>query len=324
MKSQTAYRPGIHAVALFVAAFTLPLLYMGGSVTTYRVGQAVPDWPTTFQENMFTYNFWDAPFGVKVEHLHRLYGAAVGMATIVLTACLMAFEPRRWMKGLGVFALAAVIGQGILGGQRVNLVSTAYAALHGCTGQAFFGLLVALCVFTGRDWNSDAGRAVDRRGFRLWSSLALALVYAQILAGGWLRHFATSLALWIHSTLAAAVLIYSGWLAIRIRSFRAEVPRLVAPSRVLIAAVTVQVLLGIGALVLLWPLDGTARPVPALQAVVRTGHQTNAAILFAASIVLTLRAFRHLAGTADLAAAWPGDRLVGRPEPAALDWEAVA
>lgn len=324
MKSQTAYRPGIHAVALFAAALTLPLLYVGGSVTTYRVGMAVPDWPTTFYENPFLYNFWDAPFGVRVEHMHRLYGAAVGVAMIVLAGWFLAFEPRRWMKALGLLALAAVIGQGVLGGLRVNRVSTVLAAVHGCTGQAFFGLLVALCVFTGRDWNTDSGRAVDRGQFRVQSALAVVLVYAQILVGGWLRHFATPSALWLHSAMAAGVLIYLGWLAARIRAVRAEAPWLVAPSRVVLLTVAAQVLLGIGSLVLLWPLDGTARPVPALQAMIRTGHQTNAAILFAASIVLTLRSFRHLAGAADTAAARPGDRPVGRPEPAALDWEAVA
>ena len=58
--------------------FTLPLLYVGGSVTTYRVGLAVPDWPQTFGINMFLYDFWNAPFGVRIEHTHRLYGAAVG------------------------------------------------------------------------------------------------------------------------------------------------------------------------------------------------------------------------------------------------------
>ena len=67
---------------------------------------AVPDWPTTFGINMFLYNFWNAPFGVRVEHAHRLYGAAVGLATIVLTAWFLAFERRRWMKVLGVVALA--------------------------------------------------------------------------------------------------------------------------------------------------------------------------------------------------------------------------
>jgi cytochrome c oxidase assembly protein subunit 15 len=324
MNSKVAYRPGIHAVAVFAAAFTLPLLYVGGSVTTYRVGMAVPDWPTTFQENMFRYDFWNAPFGVQVEHTHRLYGAAVGMASIVLAGCLLAFDPRRWMKAMGVLALAAVIGQGVLGGLRVTRVSTLLAAVHGCTGQAFFGLLVALCVFTGRDWNAATGRAADPDRLRGRCTLALILVYAQILVGGWLRHFATPAALGLHSALAAGVLAYAAWLALTIHARRAAAPRLVGPSRVLIVAVAAQVALGIVSLVLLWPLDGTARPVPMLQAVIRTSHQTNAAVLFAASIVLTLRSFRHLAGTADTAAARPGDRPVGRPEAVALDWEAVA
>jgi len=324
MNSTAGYRPGIHAVAVFAAAFTLPLLYVGGSVTTYRVGMAVPDWPTTFQENMFLYDFWNAPFGVRVEHIHRLYGAAVGLATILLAGCLLAFEPRRWMKGLGVLALAMVIAQGVLGGLRVTRVSTLLAAVHGCTGQAFFGLLVALCVFTGRDWSTQAARREDPGHLRGLSALALGLVYAQILVGGWLRHFATPWSLWLHSALAAVVWINSAWLGLRVHLRRGAAARLVGSSRLLLAAVTVQILLGISALVLLWPLDGTARPVPLVQSVIRTGHQTNAAILFAASIVLTLRSFRHLAGAVTPAGSRPEDRPVGRPEPAALDWEAVA
>src|SRR5947199_501521 len=98
------YRRGPHWVALFAAAFTWPLIFVGGSVTTYRVGMAVPDWPTTFGINMFLYDFWNAPFGVRVEHSHRLYGAAVGLSTIVLAAWFLAAEPRRSLKWLGVIA----------------------------------------------------------------------------------------------------------------------------------------------------------------------------------------------------------------------------
>ncbi len=324
MNGNAGYRRVVHAVAIFAALFTLPLLYVGGTVTTYRVGMAVPDWPTTFQENPFLYDMWNAPFGVRVEHSHRLYGAAVGLATIVLAMCLLQFEPRVWLKGLGVLALVAVVVQGVLGGMRVRWNSTLLAAVHGCTGQAFFGLLVALCVFTGRDWNTATVRSSDPDSLRVRSSIALGLVYAQIVLGGWLRHYGTSSALWLHSTLGAAVAVYSTWLAWRIGMRRPEVPRLVGPSLLLVWAVCVQIILGVASLALLWPLDGTARPVPSLQAVVRTAHQTNAAILFAASIVLTLRGFRHLAGATDAAVPRPADRPVGRPEPAALDWEAVA
>src|SRR5262249_57935533 len=101
MTSSAGYRRGPHWVAIFAAVFTLPLLYVGGSVTTYRVGLAVPDWPSTFGENPIWFDFWNAPFGVRIEHLHRLYGAGGGLATIVLAGGLPAVERRPWAEGGG-------------------------------------------------------------------------------------------------------------------------------------------------------------------------------------------------------------------------------
>ena len=88
-------------MAVFAAVFTLPLLFVGGSVTTYRVGLAVPDWPSTFGINMFLYDFWNAPFGVRIEHTHRLYGAAVGMATMGLTGLVPGFRAAPVHEGAG-------------------------------------------------------------------------------------------------------------------------------------------------------------------------------------------------------------------------------
>src|SRR3954469_18617129 len=88
------YRRGPHWVALFAAVVTWPLIFVGGLVTTYRVGMAVPDWPTTFGMNLFLYRFWEAAWGVFIEHGHRLYGAAVGMAVIVLAVWFTLAERR--------------------------------------------------------------------------------------------------------------------------------------------------------------------------------------------------------------------------------------
>src|SRR5262245_14707312 len=98
---------GAHRVVLIATVLTWPLLLAGGSVSVYRVGMAVPDWPTTFGINMFLYRFWEAAWGVKVEHTHRLFGAAVGLACIVLAVWLAVAERRRWMKALGAFTLLA-------------------------------------------------------------------------------------------------------------------------------------------------------------------------------------------------------------------------
>src|SRR3954466_9839487 len=103
--SRPVCRPGPFWMAVFAAVFTLPLLFVGGSVTSYGVGLAVPDWPTTFGVNMFLYDFWNAPCGVRVEHAHRLYGAAVGLATVFLAGSFLLVERRRSLKVLGVVAL---------------------------------------------------------------------------------------------------------------------------------------------------------------------------------------------------------------------------
>jgi cytochrome c oxidase assembly protein subunit 15 len=290
------------------------------------VGLAVPDWPSTFGQNMFLYEFGNDAFGVRIEHLHRLYGAAVGLATIVLAGWLWMFDPRRWIKALGILALAAVVIQGVLGGLRVTQLSTFLAAVHGSTGQAFFGLMVALCVLTGPSWKGSQVRAGDPDHLRRRSAVVLVLVYAQIVLGSWLRHYGTGAALWSHGIFGAAVWAHVGFLVYRIERRRAELGGLVLPSRVLGLTASLQVVLGLASLAVWLPLDAPPRLVTTYQAIVRTGHQTTAALIFAASIVLTLRAFQQFASGAAAAAlaVQPKERPLGRPEPAALDWEAVA
>jgi heme a synthase len=294
---ETPHRLGPHRVAVFAAVFTWPLIFVGGLVTTYRVGMAVPDWPTTFGMNMFLYRFWEAAWGVFIEHGHRLYGAAVGLATIVLAVWFLAAERRRWLQALGVLALLAVIGQGVLGGYRVRLNSTTLAAVHGCTAQAFFALMVALCVLTGRDWSagSEARREPDYGHLRRGAAVTLALVYGQVVAGAWLRHYGTMVALIVHSVLATAVWGHAALLAWRIERARAEVPVLVPSARALAGLVTLQVALGAAAWWMLRSSAGSAQAVTNAQALVRTAHQANGALLLAATVVLTMRALRHLA-----------------------------
>ncbi len=325
-RTQSRLRRGGFVLALLATLFTLPLLFLGGTVTTYRVGMAVPDWPSTFGENMFTYNFWNAPFGVQLEHSHRLYGFAVGMATAILMSWLLAFDKRRWMKGLGLLAAVAVIVQAVLGGMRVDLISTLLAAVHGAVGQGFFGLLVAICVFSGSDWQSEQPTVADPARFRRRSVVLLALVYVQIVLGGWVRHFGAVWGLWLHGSLAFGVWLPAILLAIRIEKRKSLLPSLVWPGRALLTSSTLQIALGIGALVSVWPYDGTPRPVGAYQAFFRTAHQTNAAVLFASAIVLALRSFRHLAA-GSIEGRTRGqetspDRLAVKPVP--LEWEAVA
>ena len=293
-----AYRPGPHWFALLATIFTWPLLFVGGLVTTYKVGMAVPDWPTTFGMNMFLYDMTQASWAVFGEHTHRLYGAAVGLFTLLLMLDFWIFDRRPWIKRLGALALLAVIAQGVLGGLRVRWNSTTFAAFHGCFGQAFFGLMVALCVVTGRGWSSKARGVADARKYRGLTASGLGLVYAQVIVGAWLRHFGDVNALVVHSILAFLVFGHLSALVIRVERRRLEVPELVPAARALGVLLTLQIGLGVGAWWLLRPYDGIARPVTLLAALIRTGHQANAGLVLASMVILTLRAFGQLAGSA--------------------------
>ena len=286
------YQAGTHRIALCAAVFTLPLLFIGGSVTSYGVGMAVPDWPTTFGANMFLYNFWNAPFGVQVEHTHRLFGAAVGLATLLLTGWFLAFEPRKWVKSLSLLALAAVITQGIMGGLRVSQISTTWAAFHGAFGQAFFGFMVALCVVTSHGWMQADTPKSDPAALRSWAFALLALIYLQIVVGAWFRHFKTTPALWSHIVLALIVLGFAHATAARFRRHAGDIPSL-RPSALAVGWVaTVQISLGLLALWVMLPLGGNPRMPTLWQAMLRTGHQTNGALLLASGVVLALKTYR--------------------------------
>jgi cytochrome c oxidase assembly protein subunit 15 len=322
--SAATYQRGPHWIAVCAAVFTLPLLYVGGSVTTYRVGLAVPDWPQTFGINMFLYEFWNAPFGVRIEHTHRLYGAAVGMATLLLAGWFLVFERRPWMKGLGVLAVVAVIVQGVLGGTRVTQVSTVLAAIHGVVGQAFFALVVALCVLTSRGWREQSLRAADVDHLRPRALLFISMVAAQIALGSWLRHYGMQAALVAHGALAIAVWAHAVLFFLKVKRGRANLSGLIPSSLAAVVASTLQIVLGIVAMVYLLPFDGIPRPVSFYQAVVRTGHQTNGALLLAAAVVLVLRSFRLLARSTSSPSPDIDQGSARQAKPAAMDWEAVA
>jgi cytochrome c oxidase assembly protein subunit 15 len=317
-------RRGAQWVALGAAILTLPLLYVGGSVTTYRVGMAVPDWPRTFGINMFLFNMWEHPFGVRMEHSHRLYGALVGVATLLLGGCLLAFEPRRWLKGVGLLAVALVIVQGVLGGFRVTQNSTFLASVHGVVGQAFFALMVALYVFTGRHWQTPVEQRIEARSVKLLGFALLALVPAQIALGSWLRHFGRWAALAGHSALAALVWGCCLFLAFYVEQHKSSWRPLVPSARALGLVATLQVVLGIGSFMALLPFDGTARTVSFYQAVTRTAHQTSGALLLAAAVVFNLRYLRYAVGGPYSARSLGDSMLLGPVGPASREREAVA
>jgi cytochrome c oxidase assembly protein subunit 15 len=191
---------GLHRFAVLTAGATLLLIVAGGLVTSTESGLSVPDWPTTYGQNMFTFPVSKWVGGIRFEHSHRLIAATVGMLTIVLAAWLARREDRRWVRRLGYLALAAVVAQGLLGGLTVIfLLPTAVSVAHACLAQTFFCLVVAIAVMTSSGWKERApaslraafaANAVARIG-----AAAAAVVFLQLLVGAVMRHTKAGLAI---------------------------------------------------------------------------------------------------------------------------------
>src|SRR5438094_9326522 len=89
---------GLHRFALFTAFCTALLIFIGGLVTSTESGLSVPDWPTTYGWNMFSFPFSKWVGGIFYEHCHRLLASFVGFLTVVLTAWMWAKEERAWVR----------------------------------------------------------------------------------------------------------------------------------------------------------------------------------------------------------------------------------
>jgi len=298
-----------HRLALVTAGATFLLILAGGVVTTTGAGMAVPDWPTTFGYNMFLYPWAKMTGGIFYEHSHRLIGALVGLLTLVLTITLWRVEQRRWVRWLGVVALAAVVVQGVLGGLRVVLVAEQLALLHGALAQAFLGLAASLALFTSRAWRSQAFRLPAEFAGRLCGStlFVTAAIYLQIILGAAVTHTDTGLG--VHVGVAVLLSVLVPLLTQRICSRLDDWPELIRPARFLRLFWILQLILGLGSYAM--RLGGPQVPMSAFLALAfPVAHRLGAGFMLVASLVLTLQAFRVTRVTTQAAARDPMTRRI--------------
>ena len=290
----------LHHYARLLALCTLILVAAGGMVTSTNSGLAVPDWPTTYGHNMFTFPFGQMVGGIFYEHGHRLIASGVGFLTIGLVLFLMRVEPRAWVRRLGWIALGVVIVQGTLGGLTVIFgLPDAISIGHAGLAQIFFCLTITFALVTSPRWRKPDVSALDSTlGTRL--AMFTALVYLQILLGATMRHTGGGLAIpdfpfafgrlvppfwntgialhFAHRLGALTILIFTIANVIAIQ--RGSRPDLAAPAWLLLALVATQVTLGAYVV-----LSGK-------HPVVNTAHVAVGASVLAASLVLALRCYR--------------------------------
>jgi cytochrome c oxidase assembly protein subunit 15 len=290
----------LHRYAKFVSAATVLLLVAGGLVTSTGSGLAVPDWPTSYGWNMFTFPMQHMVGGIFYEHGHRLIASGVGFLTIILAIWVWKAERRRWMRVLAFTALAAVCIQGLLGGLTVlyflpTPVSTAHAGL----AQIFFCLTIAIALFTSRGWTQPPHHPVEDRVLRRIATATTGVIYLQIIVGATMRHSDAGLAIpdfplvfggfippeWtpkiaVHYAHRIGAIIVSMAIAAVVSHVWYHHPRraeLRRPALALACLVLVQVALGA---FVVWSQKNVA---------INTAHVVVGALTLATSLVLSLR-----------------------------------
>jgi cytochrome c oxidase assembly protein subunit 15 len=299
---------GLHRFALFTVCCTAFLIFVGGLVTSTGSGLSVPDWPTTYGWNMFTFPLSKWVGGIFYEHSHRMVASFVGFLTVVLTVWTWLREKRARVRWLSAAALAAVVLQGVLGGITVLfLLPAPVSTLHACLAQTFFCLVIAIAVVASPQW---------KRGLPLIKSRAesipvpvlcattTAAVYFQLILGALMRHTNAGLAIpdfplalghvippftsnkviihFAHRVGAVVVAAMIIWTFSRIARSYSDHSLLFRPALAMLALVGLQ--LALGALTV-W----TAKAI-----IPTTAHVLTGALVLGTSFLLTLRSYAML------------------------------
>ena len=288
---------GVHRFAVFLACATFFLIIAGANVTSHDAGLATSDWPLSNGQvfpRMVGNLFW--------EHGHRMVATAVGILTIVLAAYVQLRERRTWVKRLGWAALAVVIAQGLLGGLTVKLnLPLIVSAAHATLAQLFFLITVSLAVFTSQRWVDAEPTEPVPEGPRMRSMcvLALIVILTQLVLGATLRHSATwdqdlPLPLLVAHICGAVVvtLVLSTTIAFVLLRYRSE-RYLSRPATIAALLLVVQIGLGLAALITRMRSPYDPQPLTPMVAVT-VAHVACGALVFAATIVLTLRVFKTI------------------------------
>jgi cytochrome c oxidase assembly protein subunit 15 len=297
-------------LAVVVCFSILPLLISGGGVTSTRSGMAIIGWPDSYGANMFLYPIalMTAHPQAYFEHAHRLFGTLVGLATFALMFYAFAATRNSRHRVFAAFLFILVVAQGLLGAIRVRLgvnqpqSSVHWALLHGIVAQLFF----AAAVFVAAELRPafSLGRTLppfhNARPITLATWL-LPVATLQLALGATYRHLGQPHALWTHAAFSLVVVALASMTGFGLKKLAADAPDGSRPASVrsglkrigrgLAHVVGLQFLLGWAALGIIGlqpsrtiPVGAeihTAEQVGIAEALIRTAHQANGALLLA-------------------------------------------
>ena len=176
---------------------TLLLIFAGALVKSHEVGLSVPDWPTSYGYQMFSFPLTDMIGGIFYEHGHRLIATVVGLMTLILAFTIYYTDHRLWLKKTAFFALGLVIIQGLFGGLTVLLfLPTPVSVIHAILAQTF--LMVTIFISYGlskEKANRMLNESTNYKVLRFPTYLVTSIVFIQLIIGALMRHTDSGLAI---------------------------------------------------------------------------------------------------------------------------------
>lgn len=303
---------------LVTALVYLPLIVVGGAVTSTESGLAVPDSVTTYGavSVLFPFELMSNP-RIFLEHSHRLFGTLAGLTTLVLMVSVLVGTDRRAPKLLSVALFGMVCLQGFMGAKRVSEMSTVLAIAHGVFGQIVFataGLLACTLSNAWRTLGDDEDRRASARKGVTVAALTVGALLLQLALGAAARHLGhteppnpgAAHARLTHagfSFVAMGLIIVLGAMAIRAGKSGAGFKGIRRLGASIHGVVTVQFLLGWASLGLVMTsrapraiptsdqLDA-APPIRVGEALVTTAHQATGAVLLLLTVATAAWVFR--------------------------------
>ena len=176
---------------------TLLLIFAGALVKSHEVGLSVPDWPTSYGYQMFSFPLTDMIGGIFYEHGHRMIATIVGLMTLILAFTIYYTDHRLWLKKTAFFALGLVIIQGLFGGLTVLLfLPTPVSVIHAILAQTF--LMVTILISYGlskEKANRMLNESTNYKVLRFPTYLVTSIVFIQLIIGALMRHTESGLAI---------------------------------------------------------------------------------------------------------------------------------
>ncbi len=289
------------ALAWVTTVTMLLMLVAGGIVTGLEAGLAVEGWLIAEGHFLvlFPISLMQRNVETFTEHAHRLWGLLVGLTTIVLMVHLWMADGRRWMRGLSLAIVLAVVAQGVLGGTRVTESSVVLAMVHGVTAQVIFATLAMTAMATSRAWRDarPPTAAPSVAADRTLTAALVVVILVQIVLGTLYRHLQPVPDVsrgvlmgvlhghsFVGSLIVVLMVLFCG---VRAWGLYPAQPVIARIGKALVHTMGLQVMLGLASFVLV--PKGVREPDDAItlaEVVFTTAHQVTGAILLALAVAL--------------------------------------